>query len=204
MGLSPGVRQDRPVPPLDDPDRPDEDPSDPFGLRDDPGWNPSGRSGHPDGLVGLRMLFVALAAGLLVVGVVVGLLADSLADRDTVSGPVGAVGVAVVGAVALLLVRYLPLELDCADELALARSWRSRFSGRLFLSTLPALAGLAAFTLSGVPALYPLGLAFAAVGLAVSGPFHATLVRDQERLALDGCAISLVPALRHPVDDLSR
>lgn len=186
------------------PDRPDEDPTDPFRLREDPGWNPSGRGDRPDGLVGLRMTFVALAAGLLVVGVVVGLLADSLAGRDGVSGWLGAAGVVLVGVVGLLLVRGAPVPLDCADELALARSWRSRFFARCTFSTLPALAGFAAFALSGVPALYPLGLAFTAAGLAVSGPFHATLVRDQERLALDGCATSLVPALRRPVDELTR
>lgn len=183
----------------------DEDPTDPFRLRDDPGWNPAGRSGRPDGLVGLRMTFLALCAGLLVVGVVVGFLADSRADGD--GGPsawAAAVGVAVAGGVGLALVRFAPLGLDCADELALARSWRSRFFARCTASCLPALVGLAAFVLCGVPALYPLGLAFTAVGLAVSGPLHATLVRDQERLALDGCAISLVPALRHPVDDLTR
>lgn len=183
----------------------DEDPTDPFRLRDDPGWNPSGRSGAPDGLVGLRMTFLALCAGLLVVGVVVGLLADSVAERDGgPSGWVAALGVVVVGAVGLVLLRLAPVGLDCADELALARSWRSRFFARATASTLPALAGLAAFVLSGVPALYPLGLAFTAVGLAVAGPFHATLVRDQERLALDGCAISLVPALRRPIDDATR
>jgi uncharacterized membrane protein YeaQ/YmgE (transglycosylase-associated protein family) len=200
VGLSPAPGQDRPVDP-----RPDEDPKDPFRLGDDPGWNPSGRAGVPDGLVGLRMTFSALCAGLLVVGVVVGLLADSVADRDGgVPGVVGALAVVVVGVIGLAIVRFVPVRLDCADELALARSWRSRFFARCTASTLPALAGFAAFALSGVPALYPLGLAFAAAGLAVSGPFHATLVRDQERLALDGCAISLVPALRRPVDDLTR
>jgi hypothetical protein len=184
---------------------PEEDPTDPFRLRDDPGWNPSGRTGAPDGLVGLRMTFLALCAGLLVVGVVVGLLADSVAERDGgPSGWVAATGVGVVGALGLVLLRLAPVGLDCADELVLARSWRSRFFARTTAATLPALAGLAAFVLSGVPALYPLGLAFTAVGLAVAGPFHATLVRDQERLALDGCAISLVPALRRPIDDATR
>jgi hypothetical protein len=178
----------------------DVDPTDPFRLRDDPGWNPGGRSGGPDGLIGLRMTFLALCAGLLVVGVVVGLMADSVADEDhRVAGLAAALAVVVVGALGLLLVRFLPVRLDCADELALARSWRSRFFARCTASALPALAGFVAFDVSGVPALYPLGLAFTAAGLAVSGPFHATLVRDQERLALDGCAISLVPALRHPV-----
>ena len=184
---------------------PDEDPTDPFRLRDDPGWNPGGRSGRPDGLVGLRMTFLALCAGLLVVGVVVGLMADSVADQDPqVPVAAAALAVVVVGALGLLLVRFLPVRLECADELALARSWRSRFFARCTASALPALAGFAAFDVSGVPALYPLGLAFTAAGLALSGPFHATLVRDQERLALDGCAIPLVPALRHPVDERTR
>lgn len=202
MGLSPGVRHHRAV--SDGPERPEEDPRDPFRLGDDPGWNPSGRSGRPDGLVGLRMTFLALCVGLLLVGVVVGLLADSLADRDGPSGWVAAIAVAAAGGVGLALVRLAPVGLDCADELALARSWRSRFFARTTASCLPALAGLAAFALCGIPALYPLGLAFTAVGLAVSGPLHATLVRDQEQLALDGCAISLVPALRRPVDDRTR
>ncbi|HEX7135040.1 MAG TPA: hypothetical protein VF228_20870 [Iamia sp.] len=185
--------------------QPDEDPTDPFRLRDDPGWNPTGRAGRPDGLVGLRMTFLALCAGLLVVGVVVGLLADSVAQRDGgPSGWVAAAAVVVVGVGGLALVRFAPVALDCADELALARSWRSRFFARATASTLPALGGFAAFAVTGVPALYPLGLAFTAAGLAVSGPLHATLVRDQERLALDGCAIALVPALRRPVDDLTR
>lgn len=183
----------------------DEDPKDPFRLGADPGWNPSGRSRGPDGLIGLRMTFVALCAGLFLVAVVVGLMADSVAERgDRVPGLVAAIAPLVVGGIGLGLVRLVPVRLDCADELALARSWRNRFFARCTASTLPALAGFAAFVASGVPALYPLGLAFAATGLAVSGPFHATLVRDQERLALDGCAIALVPALRRPVDDLTR
>lgn len=182
-------------------DVPEEDPQDPFRLRDDPGWNPTGREGRPDGLVGLRMSFLALCTAFLVVGVVVGLMADSVAQRDSqVSGLAATVGVVVVGVVGLALVRFAPLHLDCADELVLARSWRNRFFGRAAASTLPALAGFAAFALSGIPALYPLGLAFTAAGLAVAGPFHATLVRDQERLALEACAIALVPALRKPVE----
>lgn len=180
----------------------EEDPTDPFRLRDDPGWDPRRRPDVPDGLMGLRLTFVALCAGLLTVGVIVGLLADRAAGRDDhVPGLGAAGGVVLAGLLGLALVRLAPVPLDCADELALARSWRSRFFARTAASTVPALAGFAAFVLAGIPALYPLGLAFTAVGLAVSGPFHATLVRDQERLAIDGCAIPLVPALRRPVTD---
>lgn len=173
---------------------------DPFQLREDPGWDPRRSGDRPDGLIGIRMAFLALCAVFAAVAVVVGLLTASVADRDPRFGTGAAVvAVVVAGLVGLALLRFAPVHLDCADELALARSWRSRYFARAAASTLPALAGFAAFVGTGVPGLYPLGLVFTAAGLAIAGPFHATLVRDQERLALDGCAISLVPALRRPI-----
>lgn len=170
--------------------------ADPFHLRRDPGWRP--RPGAPpDGLVTLRFLFLSFCGALLVIGVVVGILAPGVADSDPrVSTPAAAAGVVLAGVVGLALVRFAPVRLDCADELALARSWRSRFFARMAGSELPALAGFVAFHLAGAPALYPLGLLFTAVGFAVTGPFHATLVRDQASLARDGCAIPLLPALQ--------
>ena len=99
----------------------------------------------------------------------------------------------------LAYVRFAPLVLDCSDELALARSWRARFLGRAAGPEAAALAGFVAYLATGVPALYPLGLVFSALGLAYAGPLHATLVRDQEQLALEACALPLVPALRHAV-----
>ncbi len=179
---------------------PREDPADPFELRSDPGWRPGPRDGRPDGLIALRMVFLVVASGLLVVGVVVGILA---ADPDRADGavPSGAAAVAVVavGLLSLLFVRFVPIRLDCSDELALARSWRTRFFGRVAAAELAALAGFVAYLLAGTPALYPLGLVFSALGLAYAGPFRATLVRDQEQLALEGCPVALVPALRRAV-----
>lgn len=179
---------------------PQEDPRDPFQLRDDPGWRPRSDPDRPDGLIALRMVFLAICAGLLAVGVLVGLLA---ADADRADGSVGAgpaaAAIVAVGILSLLLVRFLPLRLDCRDELALARSWRGRFFARAASAELAALAGFIAYLLTGVPALYPLGLVFSALGLAYGGPFRATLVRDQEQLALQACAIALVPALRRAV-----
>lgn len=179
---------------------PEEDPKDPFRLRDDPGWRPEGGDERPDGLVALRMVFLAVCAGLLVVGVVVGILARD-ADRadGSVAWGVGALVVVAVGLLSLLVVRFVPLPLDCSDELALARSWRTRFFGRTAGAEIAALAGFVAYLVTGTPALYPLGLVFSALGLAYSGPFRATLVRDQEKLAIEGCPIALVPALRHAV-----
>jgi hypothetical protein len=177
----------------------EDDPTDPFQLRDDPGWRPARTGGRPDGLIALRMLFAQMVVALLAVGVIVGILAS---DPDRFGGRspgIAALVVVAVGAVALVGRRLLPLRLDCADELALSRSWRSRFLARMAVSEVPAFAGFVAFTLTGAPWLYALGLAFTALGLAASGPMHANLVRDQERLAVDGCAVALVPALRHPV-----
>ena len=179
---------------------PEDDPKDPFRLGDDPGWRPGPRDGRPDGLVALRFVFLSFCVALLMIGVVVGLLASSVAERDQVtSGPVALVGVVVIGVLSLVLVRFVPIRLDCADELALARSWRGRFFARMAASEVSALAGFIAFHLTGVPALYPVGLVFTAIGFAVSGPLRANLVRDQEALALRACAIPLVPALRRPV-----
>lgn len=177
----------------------EDDPTDPFRLRDDPGWRPGRSGGRPDGLIALRLLFVQVVVALLIVGVIVGILASDPERFGDGSRALAVVVVAVLGLLSLAGRRALPLRLDCSDELALSRSWRSRFMARLALAEVPALAGFIAFTLTGAPWLYALGLAFTALGLASAGPMHANLVRDQEQLALDGCAISLVPALRHPV-----
>jgi len=177
----------------------EDDPKDPFRLGDDPGWRFADR--RADALVALRYVFAALAVGLVVVGGIVAWLAQSRDPRDPAVTAVAAVaGVVVVGLLSLVYVRFVPVRLDCRDELALARSWRARSFARWSASGTPALAGLAAFALHGTPALYSLGLAFSAVGAAVSGPFHANLVGDQEALARRECAIALVPALRRPVD----
>ena len=177
-----------------------EDPEDPFELNADPGWRPGPRGGRPDGLVALRMVFLAVCGGLLVVGVVVGILATD-ADRadGSLSTAAGVAGVVAAGVLSLLFVRFVPVRLDCSDELALARSWRTRFFGRVAGAEAAALVAFVVYLLTGTPALYPLGLVFSALGLAYGGPFRATLVRDQEELALRGCPIALVPALRRAV-----
>ncbi|HYI60213.1 MAG TPA: hypothetical protein VEW93_00240 [Acidimicrobiales bacterium] len=183
----------------------EDDPQDPFRLGDDPGWRPGSRDGRPDGLVALRFVFLSIAWGLVLVGVVVGLLvAGSEPAVEDLSPWAMAAAVAAVGAAGLLLVRFGPVRLDCADELALARSWRSRFFARTAASEAAALVGFLGVVLTGAPALYGLGLLFTMAGLAVSGPLRANLIRDQEALALRGCPIALVPALRHAVTDRTR
>lgn len=176
-----------------------DDPQDPFQLGEDPGWRPGPRDGRPDGLVALRFVFLAVVWGLVLVGVIVAVLVSQADGEGSVSTWPAAAAVAAVGIAALAFVLRVPVRLDCSDELALARSWRSRFFARTAAAEASALAGFVAVVLTGAPALYALGLLFTAAGLAVSGPTRANLIRDQERLALDGCAIALVPALRHAV-----
>lgn len=179
---------------------PDTDGSDPFELGSDPGWRPGDRDGRPDGLVALRFVFVLICGALLTVGVIVAAMAGQV-DRTgrPVSAWAAAAAIVVVGGLGLAGVRAAPVRLDCADELTLARSWRTRFFARAAAAELPALAGFIGFSLTGAPALYPLGLTFTAVGLAYAGPLRATLIRDQEQLALQGCTIALVSALRRAV-----
>ncbi len=178
---------------------PEDDPRDPFRLGDDPGWLRSSGD-RPDGLVAVRMTFLAICAGLFLVGIAVGVLARDADRADGSVDPWVAVGaVAAVGLLSLAFLRFLPLPHDCSDELALARSWRARFLGRTAAAEVAALAGFIAYLLTGTPALYAVGLAFSALGLAYAGPFRSTLVRDQEQLALKACPIALVPALRHAV-----
>jgi hypothetical protein len=181
--------------------RPEEeqDPTDPFRLRDDPGWRLGRSGGRPDGLVALRLLFLQMIVALFGVGVIVGILAS---DPDRFGGRsrgVSALVVVAIGVLSLVAPRVVRMRLDCSDELALSRSYRARFMARLAMAEVPALAGFVAFTLTGAPWLYALGLVFTALGFASAGPMHANLVRDQEQLALDGCAVALVPALRRPV-----
>lgn len=201
-----GARHDRR---MDDegpaaPTPPDHDPQDPFELRDDPGWKPWGRR-EPDGLVALRFVFVQFSVALLLVGVVVAFL---VSDAEPYFGPwsklPAALAVCGVGLLSLALVRWVPVRLDCSDELALARTWRARFFARMAASELAALAGFVAVLGTDDPRHYALGLLFCAIGFAVSGPTRANLIRDQERLALDGCPIALMPALRHQVNQHTR
>lgn len=183
----------------------EDDPRDPFRLGDDPGWRPGSRNGRPDGLVALRFVFLAVCWGLVMIGVVVTLLVSSSDPAsEGVSAWTMASIVVAVGVVGLVVVRFTPVRLDCSDELALARSWRSRFFARTAASEASALVGFLGVVLTGEPVLYGLGLLFTMAGLAVSAPVRANLIRDQEALALQGCAVSLVPALRVSVTDRTR
>lgn len=184
---------------------PEPDPKDPFELMPDPGWKPWGRLDDPDGLVALRFVFVQFIVALIGVGVILSfIVTDSDPIIDGLSTPASVGLVVVVGVVSVALVWRMPIGLDCSDELALARSWRTRFFARMAAAELSALVGFAAVLMTAAPALYALGLAFTAVGFALAGPTRANIIRDQETLAREACAIALKPALRHHVTSHTR
>lgn len=95
--------------------------------------------------------------------------------------------------------RFVPVCLDCDDELALARSWRTGSSPGWRRRRRPPWPGSSASPSPAPQPLYPLGLASTALGLAYSGPLRPNLIRDQEQPVREGCAISPVPALRHAI-----
>lgn len=185
------------------------------GSANDPGWRPALKAaawtlipgvgivrvrraqagGGGDGLTALRVLFVTYALSLGLVGIVVGFLADG-GTRASMSGQSGALLVSTGGALTVLLARVVPRSLDCRSDASLAASYRSRLLVRLGLANGAALCGFVVFFLTANPAMYPLALAFSAVGYVSLAPTAAHLDAAQQELLLSGCGRSLVHAVR--------
>ena len=151
--------------------------------------------GGGDGLTALRSLVLTFVLTLGLVGIVVGFLAGG-DTRSSMSRQAGAFLVSAVGAVTVLLVRFVPRPLDCRSDASLADSYRSRFFLRLAFAQAAALCGFVAFFLTANPAMYPLGLVFSAAGFVSLAPTAAHLNADQQELNRAGCGRSLVLAVR--------
>jgi hypothetical protein len=193
----------------------DGDPGDP-GAPGDPGWGPALRATaralvpgmfvlrwRPtprgvDRLTGLRAMFLAFAVTLGLIGGVVWFLAGGDGTAG-LSGEAGGLLVGAAGVAAVLTVRFLPRPLDCRSDAALAASYSARFFVRLAVSDAPALVGFAMTSPTLNPAMYPLGLAFTAVGFTLLAPTAAHLEADQRDLDAERCGRSLVGALRPDV-----
>jgi hypothetical protein len=117
------------------------------------------------------------------------------ADGRIEPNRLGTAGVVAIGLVSLALPRALDPGLDCSSHEALVASYRTRFVLRIGIAESAALVGFASFLITGEPWHYPLGAAFTAVGLARVAPTSVNLARLEDRLALDGCPVSLVDAL---------
>jgi hypothetical protein len=156
---------------------------------DDPGWFSA------DTLLGtFRIMFLAVVGVLILVGNVV-LVLYVTADGGIEPNRLVTAGVVAVGLASLVLPRVLDPGLDCASHDALVASYRTRFVVRIGVAESAALVGFASFLITGEPWHYPLGAAFTAIGLARVAPADVNLARLEERLALDGCPVSLVDAL---------
>jgi hypothetical protein len=152
----------------------------------------------PDPLSALRALFVSFCSALVLFGVVLVVLDGStgVGGGDGVATSTASAVVAALGVVVVAAAELIPRPLDCADEESLAASYRTRFFLRLALSESAALTGFVASFLAGSVVPYLVGLAVAGVGFARLAPTQAHLEADQERLNTQGCARSLLAALR--------
>jgi hypothetical protein len=149
-----------------------------------------------DGLVALRLLFVTFALSLVLIGVVVAVLAATGGEEGDIDAGWVIAGVIAYGVVSLVMIRFFRPGLDCTNKETLSRSYRTRFFLRIASSDAAALMGFVGFILTWNPLLYPIGLAFAAVGFSILAPTAANLARDQMTLTLGGCGRNLVADLR--------
>jgi hypothetical protein len=180
---------------------------------DDPGWGPAVRVAARalipgmilvlrhrtlrgvDGLTAMRAVMVNFAVALGLINLVVWFTSSGPGEAG-LSGTAGGLIVGAVGVTTVLIVWFLRRPLDCASDAALAGSYRTRFFVRVAFADVPALVGFAVSAPTLNPAMYPLGLAFTAIGFARLAPTAGRLATDQRELDRSGCGRSLVRALR--------
>ena len=118
------------------------------------------------------------------------------ADDGDLSPAFGVMLTAVAGVVAQAVGRSVERPLDGSSEAALASSYRTRFFLRLAFSESVALVGFVLSILSGSALPYLIGMLGTLAGFARLAPTAAHLEVDQQVLTGQGCALSLVAALR--------
>ena len=161
------------------------------------------RSKNPTPLVATRALFLQFAWAIALIGLVVLILrsyADFSPDAGTPpldAGPTATAAVAFVGAGAIIASRLVG-RLDGSTPEQLLGSWRTRFFLRMALSEAAALLGFVGFVLTY--SLWPwlAGLGISAIGFALLAPTARQIQADQEHLAEQGCAFSLLAAVHPP------
>lgn len=177
------------------------------GPVDDPGGIFSGgrsdspsRSGSADGpslLRGMRVIFGALVAGVVLFAIVIVVTGPSTSADDRQALPAAVVaGIIAVLFVAQLVVARFEKPLDCSEPRRLASSYQSRMIIRLAVAELAALFGVVAYFLSGTWWQLIAGLAVAAFGFIGAAPTTAAIEDEQERLQARGCPHSLLDELR--------
>jgi F0F1-type ATP synthase membrane subunit c/vacuolar-type H+-ATPase subunit K len=144
-------------------------------------------------LVLLRQVFLSFCLAIVMFGVVLTFLWPAQSKEP--DSPGLAIGLIGLGLLAGITGRFLEKPLACADDSALAGSYRTRFFLRVAFAESAALFGFVGFFIASVPWVYPAGAAIAFVGFARAAPTRTNLRRDQERLSDEGCYRSLVRAL---------
>jgi hypothetical protein len=140
----------------------------------------------------LRAAFLKFSIALVVFGVVLAALGPGSAPAPTA---IFTVIVVALGALSLVLPRFIEKPLDCSSNAKLAASYRTRFFLRVALSEGVALWGFVGAINTGKLWLYALGLAFTAIGFLRLAPTAANLAREEQNLAVGGCPCSLIAAL---------
>ena len=179
---------------------------------DDPGWrfdkdalvvlvpglnvrylNRSGQNGQ--GLSTLRALFLTYCLSLVLVGTVVVLVAGVAR-----SGTAAFVWLGVIAAYDLTILMFVgrtEKPLDCANDAALAASYRTRFFLRIAFAEAGVLfAFVATFIAPAGAWLFLASVVLASPGFARAAPTRKARQRDQAELHARGCGRSLVAALQ--------
>jgi hypothetical protein len=146
----------------------------------------------------MRLLLAVIGVGLVLIGGVAVVVASGDDGAAGLSPAVGAAVVAAVGVAGWLLSPRLGGRLDCSSAERLVRTYRSRFMVRLAVAEAASLVAFVMVLLTYEPLIYLLGLAFSAAGFARVAPTAGRLARDQDALAISGCAQSLVAVLGAP------
>jgi hypothetical protein len=159
---------------------------------EDPGWGAVFRAAFPyrdvDGLTVIRTPFIA---ALLPFVASLPFVIDGEGDAGIV--PLTVVGTGLIGHFAIGFLGRRPLATGSPE--ALADSWRTRFFLEVDFAEFPGLAGVAGAIISDAFWVYPVGLAFALVGLWRIAPSRRNVTRDQAAIRLAGSSLDLVGAL---------
>lgn len=148
-----------------------------------------------NGLVLLRQIFLSFVSAGVLISVIAWLFVRG--QPQDASAPWMAVTV-VVGVGALIAVRRFEPSLDCANRRALAGSFQTRMFIRLAGGEVAPLVGFVCSLASGIWWIYFVGLALAIPALWRAAPSVQNVARDQERLVLQGCAVTDIVAAFQP------
>lgn len=151
----------------------------------------------PGALGVMQQVFLAVAAGILLIGNVV-LILDNTADLKRTAVPAGVVAASVVaiGLLSFLGGRIAVPSLDPSDATRLVTTYRSLLFARLAWAESPAIVAFAGFLLLGGEAwVYVIGLAASLVGLLLAAPTRAALRREQEHISASGSSLDLLEVM---------